>query len=178
MEPTAFLEVLAKSRSEMRGPIRGEATPGYCRTRLLTVTTVEAATAVVARAHAVAGRPLEPVVEAWKARTPNPVTRARLSERGCELLREAGHTPRLMPRAVALGVIAANGGIDAEDLARMIGFDDVQTVLGDAHPADAHAWTAALVGDVRAMADQVAPLTDPVSIPASGADLMVDAPAH
>jgi urease accessory protein len=159
----------------MHGPTRGEATPGYCRTRLLTVTTVEAATAVVAREYVVAGRPLDPVVEAWTARTPNPITRAQLNERGRELLREAGYPARLMPRAVAMGVIAAGGGVDAENLARMVGFDDVQAVLGSAHPADAHAWTAALVGDVRAMAEQVANLVDPDSIPATGAALMVPA---
>lgn len=178
MEATEFLSLLARTRVEAAGHALGDATPGYCRARLLTVTTVEAATAVVARAHALEGRPLERVTDAWSARTPNPITRARLREQGTLLLVYAGHTPAPLPRAVAAGVAAARGGIGAEDLARMIGFDDVQNVLAPAHPADAHAWSAGVLADVRMMAAQVAGLTETFSIPASGADLTVYAQAQ
>ena len=173
MEPTVFLDLLARSRNELLAPAMGGATPSYCRTRLLTVTTVEAATAVVARAYAVAGRRLDAVIEAWRVRTPNPVTRARLNDLGRRLLDEAGHPAGQTPRAVALGLIAASGGIEAEDLARMIGFDDVQAVLSTADPGDGHAWAAALVADIRTMAAQVAHLEDPAAIPATGAELLV-----
>lgn len=171
MDAQAFLGLLAQTRPEAPGG----ATPAHCRARLLTVTTVDAATAVVARAASLAGRPLTPVVEAWAARTPNPVTRARHRDRGRALLELGGFDAAPIPRPVAIGMLAAEVGIEAEDLARMVGFDDVRAVLADAHPADGHAWAAALIGDVRAMASQVAHLVDPDRIPATGAALLLDA---
>ena len=44
----------------------------YCTTRLETVTLTEAATAVVCRSRALAGRPTDDVESAWAARTPAP----------------------------------------------------------------------------------------------------------
>jgi urease accessory protein len=173
MEPKSFLGLLADTRAESAVTAHGPATPTYCRMRLLTVTTVEAATAVVARAVALEGRSLRHVADAWAARTPNPVTRARQRERGRDLLELSGLAAQPLPRAVAIGALAADAGISAEDLARMVGYDDVQAVLSGADPAQAHAWTAALVADVREMAAQVAHLVDPDAIPATGADLSV-----
>ncbi len=170
MEPTTFLGLLARTRTEP-GAAPDQAVPTYCRMRLLTVITVEAATAVVARAAALDGRALHPVAEAWAARTPNPVTRARQHERGRALLELGGLTSGPLPRAVAIGALAAEAGITAEDTARMVGYDDVQAVLAQADPAAARAWTAALVSDIREMAAQVAHLVDADAIPATGADL-------
>ena len=48
---------------------------GYCMTRLQTVTLTEAATAVVCRSRALAGRPTDDVELAWAARTPSPALR-------------------------------------------------------------------------------------------------------
>lgn len=173
MEPTSFLALLAQTRTPTeRAAILGRATPHYCRTRLLTVTTLEAATAVVARACALQGASLDPVAAAWAARTPNPVTRARHREQGRQLLRLTGLGTAHLPRAVAMGAIAARSDISAEDLARMVGFDDVQAVLESADPAEGRAWAAGLLADVRNMAAQVSHMVDPAEIPATGAELV------
>lgn len=179
MQPTTFLALLAGTHAETEdGSAHDASTPSRCRLRLLTVTTVEAATAVVARAAVLAGEPLDAVVDAWSARTPSPVSRAVLREQGRALLLRGGLTPLPLPRAVAIGVLAAESGIGAEDLARLVGYDDVRATLAGAHPSDHRAWTAALVADVRAMAASVAHLADPQAIPASGAPLAVLAHAH
>ena len=74
-----------------------------------------------------------------------------------------------------LGAIAAATGLPAESLARVVAYDDVQTVLAAAlkllplDPADAAAWCVGLLPDVDALADEVADLTDPADIPATGA---------
>ena len=173
MEPTSFLALLAQTRTPTeRAAILGRATPHYCRTRLLTVTTLEAATAVVARATALEGGSLDPVAAAWAARTPNPVTRARQREQGRALLRLTGLGSAHLPRAVALGAVAAKSDISAEDLARMVGFDDIQAVLESADPAEGRAWGAGLLADVKNMAAQVAHMVDPAQIPATGAELV------
>jgi urease accessory protein len=173
MEPTSFLALLAQTRTPTeRAAVLGRAAPGYCRTRLLTVTTLDAATAVVARARSLEGGSLDPVAAAWAARTPNPITRARHREQGRALLRLTGLGTAHLPRAVAMGIVAARSDISAEDLARMIGFDDVQAVLESADPAERRAWAAGLLADVRRMAAQVAHMVDPVEIPATGADLV------
>lgn len=177
MDAQRFLGLLAQTRPDTgKSGSLGKATPTYCRTRLLTVTTVDAATAVVARATVRSGAPLSPVVDAWTVRTPNPITRARHREQGKALLELAGLEPTPLPRAVAMGVLAARADFEPEDLARLVGFDDVQGVIAAAHPADVRAWSAALVKDVRAMAAQVAHLVDPDRIPATGADLLALAP--
>jgi len=173
MEPTSFLALLAQTRTPTeRAAVLGRATPGYCRTRLLTVTTLDAATAVVARAAALEGNSLDPVAAAWAARTPNPVTRARHREQGRNLLRLTGLGTAHLPRAVAVGAVAARSDISAEDLARMVGFDDVQAVLESADPAEGRAWAAGLLHDVRNMAAQVCHMVDPAEIPATGAELV------
>ena len=65
------------------------ALPAYCRTRLATVARTEAATAVVARHHALAGRPLDAVETAWAARTPSDAMRATVAHARPGLLRLA-----------------------------------------------------------------------------------------
>jgi hypothetical protein len=71
-----------------------------------------------------------------------------------------------------MGAVAARSDISAEDLARMVGFDDVQAVLESADPAEGRAWAAGLLADVRNMAAQVSHMVDPAEIPATGAELV------
>lgn len=160
----------------------------YCRTRLATVVRTEAATAVVARHHALRRAPLGPVEVAWAARTPSDAMRATSRLLGRGLLRlsrrawpaAAGRWPAdgRPPRALVLGAIAAEADLPAVELARVAAYDDVQTVLSAAlkllplDPADAAAWCVELLPDVDALAESVATLTDPGDIPATGSPLI------
>ena len=69
------------------------------------------------------------------------------------------------PRALVLGAIAAETGLPAVELARVVAYDDVQTVLAAAlkllplDPADATAWCVELLPDVDRLADEVSTLT-------------------
>lgn len=180
MDETWMLRLLARGRPVRACRVEGgdETTVYRCRARLLTVTTVDAATAVVARAVAATGGDLGAVSEAWAARTPNPITRSRSARAGSELLAHAARDIRELrgrvaplPRPVAAGVIAAHIGLAAEPLARMVGYDDLQGELSGTQPADAQVWTQALLPDVKALAAQVAHLTDATRIPATGAEL-------
>ena len=162
--------------------------PAYCRSRLATVTRTEAATAVVARHHAWLQAPLQPVEAAWAARTPSDAMRATSRSLGRGLLRLArkawpeavAHWPTdyQPPRPLVLGAIAAETGLAAVDLARVVGYDDVQTVLAAAlkllplDPADAATWCVGLLPDVDTLAAEVADLTDPADIPATGSPLI------
>lgn len=188
MEARHFLRLLASSRPHVQRPDSGvdgdvdETLPYFCRARLLTVTTVDAATAVVARSAVLNGQPLDPVIDAWAARTPNPVTRAASRAQGRDVLARARqHLPGLprtydaLPRPVALGVVAAEARMDPEDLARLIGYDDVQAILATTAVTDAAVWSHTLLPDIRAMATTVAHLIDPVRIPATGAPVFAAA---
>jgi urease accessory protein len=162
--------------------------PAYCRSRLATVTRTEAATAVVARHHAWLQAPMRPVEAAWAARTPSDAMRATSRSLGRGLLRLArkawpeavAHWPAdyQPPRPLVLGAIAAETGLAAVDLARVVGYDDVQTVLAAAlkllplDPADAATWCVGLLPDVDTLASEVADLTDPADIPATGSPLI------
>lgn len=163
--------------------------PRYVTARLASVTRVEAGTAVVARAVLLRGggtAALAEVGDAWAARTVSPALRdsARLQARA--LLRLAG---RLWPdaatlravggvvrpcRAMALGAIAAHAGLGAAALARLVGYDDVQTVcaaalkLVPADPAVVTGWVHDALPDVDRLAEAVAGLTRPADIPAVG----------
>ena len=162
--------------------------PAYCRTRLATVTRTEAATAVVARHRAWIADPLDPVEAAWAARTPSDAMRATSRTLGRGLLRLARRTWPLAvagwatdaqpPRPLVLGAIAAETGLPAMSLARVVAYDDVQTVLAAAlkllplDPADAAAWCVGLLPDIDALAEGVAELTSPEGIPATGSPLI------
>ena len=156
----------------------------YCRTRLATVVRTEAATAVVARHHALAGHSLDAVETAWAARTPSDAMRATARMLGRGLLRLARRTwPSAVagwpadaqpPRALVLGAIAGEAGLPAVELARVVAYDDVQTVLAAAlkllplDPADATAWCVELLPDMDRLAQQLCTLTDTTDIPATG----------
>ena len=162
--------------------------PAYCRTRLATVTRTEAAAAVVARTAVLDSRSLTAVEAAWAARTPSDAMRSTSRVLGRGLLRLARRTwPEAAapwspedrpPRPLVLGSIAAHAGLGAEDLARVVAYDDVQTVLAAAlkllplDPADATAWCASLLPDIDEVARELSLLTEPADIPATGSPLI------
>ena len=73
-----------------------------------------------------------------------------------------------------LGAIAAETGLPAVELARVVAYDDVQTVLVrrlkllPLDPADATAWCVELLPDVDRLAHEVSTLTATADIPATG----------
>lgn len=154
--------------------------PSYVALRLRTVARVEAATAVVAMHRVRAGLPLDAVEIAWAARTPSPVMRATSRQLAKGVLRLAS---RLWPmpllsgpsRAVVMGAVGAVTGLSPAALARLVAYDDVQTVTAAAlklmplDPADATRWTLDALPAIDMLATDVAHLTEPEEIPASGA---------
>jgi urease accessory protein len=159
--------------------------PAYMRTRLTTVTRVEAATAVVALHHLRQGLSLVPVEQAWAARTPSAAMRRTSRGQGKALLRlvrriwpdapvlaALGEAPS---RAVVLAAAAANSGLAPRSLARLVGYDDVQTVAAAAlkllplDPADVTCWVHDVLPRIEELAGDVAGLRDPTQIPAAGA---------
>jgi urease accessory protein len=158
--------------------------PRFAAARLRTVAAVDAGTAVVSRHVALAGGPLADVEEAWAARTPSAPLReaARLTGRG--YLRVAGRlwpdVLRLLPavavpRPVVVGVVGAVTGLDASQVARLVGYDDVQTVASAAlkllplDPVEVASWVVSLHGPVEELVEDVAGLTRPDEIPDRGA---------
>jgi urease accessory protein len=85
------------------------------------------------------------------------------------------HPRRSPPRAVVLGVTAACAGLDALGVARLVGYDDVQTVaaaclkLAPVDPVVTTGWVLAAAPAVDALAHELARLTHPADIPAAGA---------
>lgn len=161
--------------------------PAYVSARLATTVRVEAGTAVVALHRLTHGLPLEPVVAAWAARTPSHALRRTSRAQGRAMNRLsaslwAGEDPvrrvtRLdgCPRPVALAGAAAAAGLDAVSLARLVGYDDVQTIASASlkllplDPAAATGWVHDALPEVAAAAEDVAGLTDPRDIPATAA---------
>lgn len=161
---------------------------GYARDRLRTVALVEAGTAVVARAFALAGKPLEPVETAWNARTPSQALRAASRRQGRAYVRLAARLwPDVLehlrpdsevPRPVVVGAVAACAGLSADQTARLVGYEDAQTVVAASlkllpvDPAEAAGWLVALYADIERLVAIVAPLAVPDDIPACGAPLI------
>ncbi|RHW27241.1 urease accessory protein UreF [Nocardioides immobilis] len=158
--------------------------PSYLRTRLRSVTLVEAGTAVVARHRAQVGEPLADVDVAWAARTPSGALRQSSRGQGRALRRLA---ERLWPdalapvgelrtpsRAAVLGAVSGYLGLGSGSLARLVGYDDVQTVcaavlkLAPLDPAVATGWVAGALPEIAALAAEVADLKTPDQIPAVG----------
>lgn len=160
--------------------------PTYLRARLHTVTRVEAGTAVVARAVAVRGGDLADVEAAWAARTPSQALRANGRRLGRGYLRvlqtlwpgPADARARTWSRPVVLGLLAHRAGMDPVGLARLVGYDDVQTVtaallkLEPQDPLLITAWVNELLPDIDALAADVAHLHHPEQIPAHSAPLI------
>jgi urease accessory protein len=160
----------------------------YARDRLRTVTRVEAGTAVVARGSALSGASLRPVELAWAARTPSQALRAASRRQGRAYVRLAARVwPSVLdhlvpdtevPRPVVVGVVAAVTGLSALETARLVGYEDAQTVVSAAmkllpvDPADTSVWMQLLHPDIERLADLVAGLTRPDDLPADGAPLV------
>lgn len=161
--------------------------PSYLRTRLATVTRVEAATAVVALHHLHNGLPLDKVERAWAARTPSGVMRRTSRAQGKAFLRlarrvwpdssalDALRLPCDPSRAVVLAAVAGTCGLGPESLARLVGYDDVQTVASAAlkllplDPADVSCWVHDTLPAIERLAREVAGLTAHTHLPAAGA---------
>lgn len=159
--------------------------PGYLRTRLTTVTRVEAATAVVALHHLRNGLTLAPVERAWAARTPSSAMRRTSRAQGKAFLRLARRVWPDAPaigadligepsRALVLAAVADTCGLGPASLARLVGYDDVQTVASAAlkllplDPADVACWVHNALPAVERLAREVAGLTAHTQIPAAG----------
>jgi urease accessory protein len=173
--------------------MRLDQVPDYIRVRLRTVTEVEAAAAVVARhrwLNETADRipAMVGVDAAWRVRTLSDVLRNASDSLGRSYLRTAAtvwpidalHQANggVWCRPVVLGATAASAGISAPELARLVAFEDVQTVLSAAlklepfDPGQAVAWAAAAQPEVEELVDRVAGLTGTDQIPAYGAPLI------
>lgn len=165
--------------------LRSTDVPEYIDLRLRTVTRVEAASAVVALHHLRQGLPLVDVETAWAARTPSAAMRSTSRSMARATLRVVR---RLWPehpsvlavgadaaRAVVLAAVADACGLAPKSLARLVGYDDVQTVASAAlkllplDPADVSAWVLNALPMVDRLAAEVAAHTLPGSIPAAGA---------
>ncbi|HEX7352271.1 urease accessory UreF family protein [Brachybacterium sp.] len=160
---------------------------GYVASRIRTVVLVEAGTAVVARALGPASD-LDRLRAEWAARTPSRAQREVAGALGDGLRRAAdvlwpGAVPvparrdGPWPRPIVLGLVAAAAGLEAEDLVRLIAYDDAQTIasaLLKLEPGDPRA-AAALVLEACALLEprvaELAALTDPTHIPCAGAPL-------
>jgi urease accessory protein len=160
----------------------------YARDRLRTITRVEAGTAVVARQLIGSALELEALECTWAARVPSQVLRDVSRRQGRAYLRLAGRVwPRVLlhlqadaaiPRPIVVGVVAAVNGLSAAQTARLIAYDDAQTVVAASlkllpvDPADAACWLAALHPDIEDLVVDVAGLTHPTDLPAYGAPLV------
>ena len=167
--------------------------PQYISARLRTVVAVEAGAAVVARCGALGDQPqtaLARVDRAWRSRTISPALRETsvLLGRGYQRLvtrlwpahpaAGALTTMKLPCRAVVLGVAAACAGLSPAQLARLMGYDEAQTIAAAAlkispmDPVEATGWVIGAHHEIESMTQTVAHLTDPDDIPAYGAPLI------
>lgn len=162
--------------------------PTYARDRLRTVTRVEAAVAVLARHATLTGKPPAVVEAAWAARTPSDVLRGVSRRQGRAYLRLAARVwPEVLkhlaqdteiPRPIVVGVIGAVSGLSAEQVARVVAYDDVQTVVSASlkllpvDPAEAASWVARSSDEIEQLVAEVAPLTELEKLPANGAPLI------
>lgn len=167
----------------LAGGLDSRDVPAYLRARLLGAARVEAGTAVVARATVLHGGRLSDVEEAWAARTASPALReaARTQGRALLMLTERlwpGALPPLASivrpgRCTVLGAIAAHLGVDARALARVVLYDDVQTVCAAAlklvplDPFEVTGWVADALPDVERITQDLAVLTIAGQIPAT-----------
>lgn len=166
--------------------------PDYVRVRLRTVTAVEAATAVVARHVWLTSESRAPdlrvVDRAWRVRTLSDALRDASDLLGRSYLRMAsevwdlGDLTRLSTtgwcRAVVVGVTAGAAGLSAAETARLVGFEDVQTVIAAAlklvpfDPSQGVRWAAAAAGEVERLTADVVGCRAADEIPAHSAPLV------
>lgn len=171
----------------VRAGLTAEQVPLYLAARLQTVVRVEAGTAVVALRHLSRQTPLETVVRAWAARTPSPALRAASRTQARAFLRicsrlwpDSRHVAVVgavagAPRPVAVAAAAATVGLSPASLARLVAYDDIQTVAAAAlkllplDPATATGWVHDALPAVAELAAGLADLHDAGRIPASAA---------
>ena len=163
--------------------------PAYLRVRLRTVTEVEAATAVVAGrllADGADAGALAEVDAAWRVRTLSDALREASDLLGRSYLRTASAVWDLAVlgtggpwcRPVVLGATAAAAGLDGAQIARLVGYDDVATVVAAAlklvpfDPTLGVAWSAAAAPEVEALVTRVGQLRGIDEIPAPSAPLI------
>lgn len=161
--------------------------PLYVAARLTSVVRVEAGTAVVGLRDLLRGRSVEPVARAWAARTPSPALRKASRTQARAFLRVSNRlwpdSPHVAcvralvgaPRPLAVAAAAATVGLSPRSLARLIGYDDVQTVASAAlkllplDPVTAAGWVHDALPAVADLADAVADLSRAEHIPALAA---------
>lgn len=198
--PTGAHTQSAGLEPAIRAGLPAESIPAYIRARLRTVTTVEAGAAIVARHRTLTSTGdlaagLAEVDLAWRARTISPAMRetaallgrgyARLLSRmwpaapAVAALATLRGTPRGgTSRAVVLGVAATLAGLSADQLVRLIGYEEAQTVAAAAlkleplDPMDATGWVIDVQPEIERMVDELSSATDVADIPAVGAPLI------
>lgn len=198
--PTGAHTQSAGVEPALRHGMRVHEVPAYLRVRLATVTEVEAAAAVVAGRAWTGRTPSGAVVDAlrridraWRVRTLSDALREASDLLGRSYLRTAAAVWDLQPfagapgpwsRAVVLGVVAAEAGLDAEQTARLVAYEDVQTVVAAAlklepfDPALGVRWAADAAVGVEALVARVADARDPDDIPAHSAPLVEEWGQH
>lgn len=174
--------------------MRVDEVPDYLTARLRTVTEVEAAAAVVARHVSVTvPRPerraaLAAVDTGWRVRTVSDALREASDLLGRSYLRTAAavwdlgcltaEPRRLWCRAVVVGVAAAAAGLTAADTARIVAFDDVQTVIAAAlklvpfDPSQGVRWAVAAADEAERLVARVSSSTSVAELPAFTAPLI------
>lgn len=181
----------------LRAGLTLDEVPDYLSARLVTVVPIAAGAAVLVARAATQPAWIVRIWREWEARTPSPALRQveqrlgrgylRLVERlwgytataamweAARTIAGSGAALPTPPRPIVIGVLAGLVGLAPEQTARLIGYDDVQTVvaaclkLEPLDPADATGWTLARFPQVDAMARQVASLVEPGDMPAAGA---------
>lgn len=202
--PTGAHTQSAGVEPALRHGMRVDEVPAYLRVRLATVTEVEAVSAVVAGrvwANATLGRgPTSDVVgalaevdAAWRVRTLSDALREASDLLGRSYLRTAAAVWDLSPfatapgpwcRAVVLGVVAAEAGLDAEQTARLVAYEDVQTVVAAAlklepfDPSVGVRWAADAAVAVEALVARVTDARTTDDIPAHSAPLVEEWGQH
>ncbi|MFT3661328.1 MAG: urease accessory UreF family protein [Gordonia sp. (in: high G+C Gram-positive bacteria)] len=168
----------------------------YMIGRALTTSRTEAGTAVVARSALAGGSSsglspgngLDDVLAAWAARTPSPALReaavaqgrgylrfARSLWPGAPELEELTAVTRPLCRPVVLGAVAVLAAMSPADLVRLVIYDDAATAaaallkLEPRDPAEVSGWVLDACAAAEPSVAELAALTDPGAIPASGA---------
>ena len=205
--PTGAHTQSAGVEPALRHGMRVAEVPAYLRVRLATVTEVEAAAAVVAgrvwsgrekeerplRQAQGALSALRGVDRAWRVRTLSDALREASDLLGRSYLRTGAAVWDLRPfadapgpwcRAVVLAVAAAEAGLDAEQTARLVAYEDVQTVVAAAlklepfDPALGVRWAADAAVGVEALVARVTDARTPDDIPAHSAPLVEEWGQH
>ncbi len=204
--PTGAHAQSAGLEAMVQGRLTAAEIPDYLRARMRTVTATEAGTAVLSRRAWLTGGAgaVDDVTAHWAARTPSHHARdasqrlgrgyARLALRlwprelsADESSARACRADLRYPRPVVLGVIAAATGLDADDLVRLVAYDDVQTVAAAAlkllplDPVETARWLLDLEPEITSLVEVAADLTDVTDLPAHGAprlDQLVGVHAH